>query len=438
MIFGSLVFLPMFDSINAYEDIQPKPQYGNVFDIPLVGFSLNFERETTKIDDYSALLKIYFDELKTSIMQVDIITSIQDYFFTDIEISTEIYYYKSEIEVIKLSAQNSKNDVFLDLYQYSSYIQVDLSFDGGDSQFNYFGMEFGASFGFNETYLTNMNKFSIEKPSESFTSDEFSMYYEEYEIRFLNSIKTFKKPTNSEAPSAARYTYHTYMVIHQCGGSFGLDNEDFAEDIVDTMEDDGDIDIDYGIWREGPTETQIKSDLQYYNKDTEYYYMPTTLKDIVAYEYFGHGNEDQEWCLQHKVYDQDYGWIWEYFSPSQYIDSSEISNLWGTTSSGPYYYYTYMYDAIILTYSCLNWGSNISIVPEMGEAFVDDGDAASWVGFTIELQQSITDHCSEAFWYELADGTSDVYDATIAMCDEYVGYTYGTNCGIYGSTSQTL
>ncbi|WP_457559281.1 hypothetical protein, partial [Candidatus Harpocratesius sp.] len=181
---------------------------------------------------------------------------------------------------------------------------------------------------------------------------------------------------------------------------------------------------------------QIKSDLQYYNKDTEYYYSIRSIRDIVAYEWFGHGGSNREWIIQQEKYNNDFKYKeWQEVGR---IYPSEINSLWGDLSSGNYNYHVFMDNAIILTFACQNWGTTLSINPIMGSAFVDDAYASSWVGFTIDLPQDITDDCSEAFWYEFCSIGKNVEDATIALCDISSIFSYDVNCGVYGSITQTL
>ncbi|WP_457559041.1 hypothetical protein, partial [Candidatus Harpocratesius sp.] len=181
---------------------------------------------------------------------------------------------------------------------------------------------------------------------------------------------------------------------------------------------------------------QIKSDLQYYNKDTEYYYSIRSIRDIVAYEWFGHGGSNREWIIQQEKYNDDWQ-LYEWQTVGK-IYPSEITSLWGDSSSGNYNYHIFMNKAIILAFACKNWGTTLSVNPIMGSAFVDDGYASSWVGFTINLPQNITDVCSETFWYTFCDIEIDVEDATIALCDISSIFSYGVNCGVYGSITQNL
>ncbi|MBN2156052.1 MAG: hypothetical protein JW776_08415 [Candidatus Lokiarchaeota archaeon] len=84
--------------------------------------------------------------------------------------------------------------------------------------------------------------------------------------------------------------------------------------------------IDYDIYRYKPTEREVKSDLQYYNKDS--YSDVGYAHDILAYAMVTHNPDpsDHDW----KFWDYS-GFVQEVVSELTY---SEIENYWYKDTSG--------------------------------------------------------------------------------------------------------
>ncbi|MHA1794729.1 MAG: hypothetical protein ACTSUK_01350, partial [Promethearchaeota archaeon] len=358
------------------------------------------------------------------------------------------------IQKLDLYIENSTIGFFAEIHHQANYVRIDFAFEYNFSQISFMGLfqssnleriysEFKRVTEKQKNFICNSKKTILD-------INQINLISKKESEKFLNSIhfqyvnpsgfgESLKSDGSSllrgRPPQASGLVIRDYMIIHQSGGTYKIGNDDFPIDIVNYMESNPNVDIDVGIARIGPSESQIKSDLQYYNKDTEYFGSLRTIRNIVVYEWFGHGGSNREWIIQQEKYN-DFGQKeWQEVGR---IYPDEISSLWGDSSSGNYVSHVFMDNAIILAFACQNWGTTLSSTPNMGSAFVDDGYASSWVGFTIDLPQPSTDDCSETFWYAICNTGADVEDATIAMCDLYLDFEYGGNCGIYGSISQTL
>ncbi|MCF2141310.1 MAG: hypothetical protein K9W44_14725 [Candidatus Lokiarchaeota archaeon] len=419
----------------------------------LIGYRLNLNDEQPMKIDSEASFNIILDNFQEKKVWIFFYSRFGDFIFDNFELSIKNYLYQGKIQKFDLYIENSSMGFFAEIHHQANYLRIDFAFEKNESQFSFMGLSQSNNL---EGFCSIFNQLSpnkeqvlCKKKSINLDLNQIKLLSKKESENFINSINFHRfndlnhdlsKGGNTQLikqkPRVSGYTITKDMIIHQSGGTAEIVNDDFPINIVNYMESNPNVDIEVGIARIGPSESQIKSDLQYYNKDTEYCYSIRSIRDIVAYEWFGHGGSNREWIIQQETYDYNIGWYeWQEVGR---IYPSEITSLWGDSSSGNYNYHVFMDNAIILTFACQNWGTTLSTNPIMGSAFVDDGYASSWVGFTIDLPQDITDDCSEAFWYEFCSIGKNVEDATIALCDISTIFSYGVNCGIYGSISQTL
>jgi hypothetical protein len=182
--------------------------------------------------------------------------------------------------------------------------------------------------------------------------------------------------------------------------------------------------IDYGIYRDGPSESQVKSDLQYYNK------MDLTYnKKIYTYHSFSHGRTSNA------------NWYWPgIFFPSK-LQPSEVEALWGT--SGEYSYYPS--EMVIKATNCYGMRTL-----DMADAFIDYG-ANAYVGnkdydYNLEPMDLDCDSSSshDGFWEALIDKGDTVATARGDIISEFNshntwGKTWSTSNIVYeGSGSATI
>jgi len=208
--------------------------------------------------------------------------------------------------------------------------------------------------------------------------------------------------------------------------------------------------IDYGIYRQKPSENQIKSDLQYYNK---YYdqYGNGYDRNIKALAPYAEGpNDGSNLPTAWNTYQGLWGWYW--------ITPSEVENLWYSDydlSTGVLVQ-IFPKDMIILATVCNGYAevayesddNDYSTTPHMTQAFVDVGSstqgAAAFVGATVDITGVNNDDFTDDFWEALCMSDPTVYQTTQDYIDSYnnQGWTdiwiYDLDIKIYGSTNAVL
>ncbi len=195
--------------------------------------------------------------------------------------------------------------------------------------------------------------------------------------------------------------------------------------------------ISIGIYRWMPSEAQIKSDLQYYNKD----YIQAGhgyVRDILAYNMLTHDLVNgPEWEVF--TWTQILWWWYQY--ASGYIYADEVSALW-------YHSYdpgldievdVYPHGSIIFAHTCHGWYCGDCIGgdprgPTMAHAFCDYG-ADAFVGCEIGAPVFVPD--SEApdparicFWQSLCQDDETVEQALDEYCD-FLSYIEGYDVSPY-------
>ena len=203
----------------------------------------------------------------------------------------------------------------------------------------------------------------------------------------------------------------------------------------------GHTSIDVGVTRYHGYESQVKSDIQYYNKD----YIEETFtgyaRDTKCYQMVCHGGDDygeDEWYLYTHVKHTFLWWTWWTWEHLGTITPSEIENLWYTESGGYYYINVYPTNAIIFAMVCHGFYDNPS---SMAHAWYDDG-AEAFVSAIISIPVVGSDDFNYAFWEELCDNGGTVESATVALCDYYntylgSGWNYGDEWRILGNEDAT-
>ena len=207
--------------------------------------------------------------------------------------------------------------------------------------------------------------------------------------------------------------------------------------------------INIGIYRWMPSEAQIKSDLQYYNKD----YIQAGqgyVSDILAYNMITHDLVNgPEWEVF--TWTQVLWWWYQYSSGCIYAD--EISALW-------YHSYdpgldieidVYPHDSIIFAHTCYGWFCGDCIGgdprgPTMAHAFCDYG-ASAFIGCEIEAPiyypdtDIYPDPARSCFWQSLCywdDTVGEALDYYCTVLSVLEGYDVSPYWHIMGNSNKHL
>ncbi|MFW9896281.1 MAG: hypothetical protein ACFFD7_10795 [Candidatus Thorarchaeota archaeon] len=237
--------------------------------------------------------------------------------------------------------------------------------------------------------------------------------------------------------------YTQYGIAYEYGDASTVN---LAEDLPDDYWEPY-TEINYGIYRRGPKENQVKSDLQYYNKNSLFNY----VRDIKAYAIYAHSNgaHNTEWEIRH-------WWVWEWWTffghyVYEWLTPSEVASLWYYQwNPGEDEISVYPIDMIFHATVCYGYSGNDGI-PHMAKAFVDYG-ASALVGATVSITFAHNDEFTGDFWYDLCQSDKTVYQATQSYIsthnyyDDYptspenlnIDWVYGNHIKIYGSTSAKL
>ncbi|WP_457557140.1 hypothetical protein, partial [Candidatus Harpocratesius sp.] len=278
----------------------------------LIGYRLNFENKQPMKIDKTASFNLILDNFQEKKVKIMFYSQFGNFKFDNFEISISNYLYQEKIQKFDLYLENSSIGFFVEIHHQANYLRIDFAFEKNESQFSFMGLFQsnnleGIHSIFNQL-TPNKEQVLCNKKSINLDLNQIKLLSKKESENFINSINfhrfnyiddNFSKSRISQLinqkPEVSGYSVTKYMIIHQSGGTAGIGNYDFPIDIVNYMESNPNVNIDVGIARIGPSESQIKSDLQYYNKDTEYYYSIRSIRDIVAYEWFGHGGSNREW-----------------------------------------------------------------------------------------------------------------------------------------------
>lgn len=319
--------------------------------------------------------------------------------------------------ILVYSLDVPREGFFMNLFVFEDKMQLSLAFDGGNCQLCYDGVYFK---GYKDITMIYPYEFEPDIFQES-SIKTLDMPAEKLKEHLINKQKVNIIVDNHkylEEISTRGYSYTKYGVVHE-SVNFSLSYPgDLPDDYWEPYSS-----INIGIYRFEPSEAQIKSDLQFYNKDYTGGY-DFIIRDILAYQEISHG-----------------GPYWS-ISGGSIIFPDEISSLW-------YYYYNpstqieidvHPWDMILIVDACYSYcnpekGEN----PTMGYAFVNFG-AAAFVGSDIIVLPDTEDEM-RVFWYELCQNDNTVKSAMLSMCEEhgYPWYPYYGYCWrIYGDEDATL
>ena len=413
-----------FDSINSSQMMIQLSIWDSIEQSQSDTFELNIEISgyriiATEINpiEYDRNGQLFLTKNDKGFIDLELVLEFGSYKFDNIPIRGNLVIDSMGNYFISYNLDDPKKGFFMDLFFLSSSIQIDLAFDGGDCQLCYEGI-------YNQGYEMIPplfpHTFEPNLMVEGFTNDLISKNQKKDVI--INNLKYIEKYTDYNY-GILGITFTKYGISHECY-DFGLSYpEDLSDDYWEPY-----TSIDIGIYRLWPTEATVKSDLQYYNKDSIQNGHGYS-RDIKAYSMVTHGGP--HWEIWKKV------WFWQ--EKVSNIYPNEISALW-------YYSYdpynnleidVHPWNTIIMSDSCYGYFKPPSTNPTMAKAFVDYG-ASAFVGSTIATPAA-SDTFMRAFWYDLCQGNYNVRHATITLCNTYGhGWNLGDEWRIYGNQYVTL
>jgi hypothetical protein len=359
------------------EDIVSEPLNFEIF-----GYALQVDAETLISDDDATLqLSVGKCTENSTLIKIEVELDYGDYIYSDILLDFVIYEDPDQNRIYKYTMDKPRKGFFMNLDVYPSESHLSLALDGGEKQLIYDGAsdtgytETRSILGNTATLFTMNESISLLNPIKDIS---FTEYLSEKKDTQLTSLSFAKTNSPSSAGPKAAITNYNYGIVH----NVALEDSTWVDDIDDMMLTASSV--DYKLYRNGPSESTIKSDLSYYN----YYALSSYNRKIYAYTIYAHGDDDtSDWDMGGG------GWL----------TSSEVENLWETHMTPPFYT-VYPSEMIILAKSC--WGMYDY---DMADAFVDNG-ADAFVGNTLKdwaiyymdllaIQEGL-----DAFWESMANG----------------------------------
>jgi len=414
------------------------------FDI--FGYSLKVEALNPIDSDEFGEIIIFREENKKNFLNIELKLESGDYSFSDIRVKGESYVDLDKNQLYRYNIENPILGFFMDIDIYPKITKISLAFDGGDQQLCYEGF-INEGFSTYNAYLTSeISAYSVESKEACLSPKSDLSFIDQKEKMMsdnLNKLEIASNPDSADQPKSAGIITTKYGMVHNV--CFYQDDEDGTDYISEGPTafypyyeiKDGMLEspsIQYVIERNEPTETTIKSDLQYYNKD--YYstsYNTGYKRNVLAYTIYAHG----PWPSG------------GYYKMNEFLgrlSGYEISNLWYTKWQGEYYEDVRPTNMIILSKSCFNGISG------MADAFLNSG-ASTYCGpapFYTDRPGTYMDlyynpqRSKWGFWGSLCNQGSTVQVAVENLIyfhnliPEYTPWTLGVSYKLYGSGSTTL
>ena len=302
-----------------------------ILEIPLFGYQLIAINANPIDRDEEALL--IFSQQHQGFVDVYIHTKFGRFSYTKVLVEGEFITESTGKSLFRYEVEDFLKGFFMELFIMEDKSWVNLAFDGGDSQICFDGV---LDWGYSQYYPFLVDNLEIKDldcyfyPSLQFSSQELKQF-----LRNKQGIDLFIERSgdfNSMEQSLLSINQYKYGVSHE---GWGFDLAYPAELPDDYWEPYTCIDI--GIYRYLPSESQIKSDLQYYNKDrirNERGY----IRDILAYNMVCHGGP--EWYINTGdgiVYPEEVEDLWYYYYnlwTNEEVDVPDVRRLfyWGNWS----------------------------------------------------------------------------------------------------------
>jgi len=414
----------------------------NVFsqEFSLFGYKLIAEAKDPIDWDEEGVLTM--TQKKFNFVDISLKLEAREYNYNDVPIYGKMYFDKAGTQAFCYHVEDPLRGFFMGMVITSNVTYIDLAFDGGECQLCYEGLDSRGHSTFNAyfpqkievIYLSVENLMKPEFQSLSFTELEYKL-----KIRQRNNIKIFQRESEDQPENGRSVSFTDYGIAHE---QADFDDVNLAEYLPDYYWEPY-TEIDVGIYRRVPGEAQIKSDLQYYNRD----YIQGGhgyVRDIKAYAIYAHGLPDMgtAWFMHWIIWPFWGEWLWP----------SEIIALW-------YHSYdpgsdievdVYPWNMIIHATVCFGYSETPSSTPYMAKSFVDYGAAAFVSAAGVGIPRNYNDQFTMMFWQRLCEIDQTVYQATqayIARHNQFVGHYggeydiywyYNNQIKIYGNTQAIL
>jgi len=373
----------------------------------------------------------------------------RDYHYFDIPILGQLYIDRHQNRLFIYTIEDYHQGFFMEIVIMAQRTYINLAFDGEFCQLCYEGLVPEGYFTINP-YLTQIIKANVLDVDNLLNPELHEMSFTQLETKLKtdqrNNIHIYHKQPQEVSTSEATTSSSVTL--------YGVAHEKADHPSVNLAEQLGNnywipySEIEVGVYRRKPSEAQIKSDLQYYNKDIYYSPQNYVIRDIKAYAIYAHGSND------HPGHETSWVMVIEDDPPFRvlsWLDPYEISNLW-------YNYYdpgsgveedVHAFDMIIHATVCYGYAVTTSGDPKMAKAFVNDGYAAAFVGATVSIPTLHNDQFTKLFWRFLCQNDRTVKKATQKYVwkhnyyDDYPGdlnidWIYGTHIKIYGNVNVLL
>jgi len=400
-------------------------------------------------DEFGQLTLIQEENQKNLVDQKDLLNlelnlESGDYFFYDVLVTGELYTDLKNNQIYIYDIDNPRLGFFMNIFIYPKLTEISLAFDGGDRQLCYEGL-INEGFSTYNAYLTSeITAYSVESNDACLTPISEISFIEQKQEKLseqLNNVKIVSNLENNDQsnPKSAAIATAKYGIVHNIAfyGQEGFeyitedDDDDIAKEMLTTQ-------ITVVVERNEPSESDIESDLQYYNKDYVDPIMNTGFRrNVFAYHLSAHGrNGSTSWMLENIFH---------------WLTANEVEDLWYSDIDGDYYIDVYPSDMIILAATCHGMDEDEE-ENDMAHAFVDDG-ATAFCGtndiyltcYYIDLAY-MSATLKTGFWGSLCGGNNDVEQASRDLIrnhnnvkdPEYLYWYYNTHFFVLGTPSATL
>jgi len=407
-------------------------------DFPIFGYRLKVEDAQPIIRDENGLLIIHQD--KINFVDLTLKLKWNDFKFTNVPIYGALYFNKNENKDFYYHIEDPLKGFFMTIVITAEMTYIDLAFDDGDSQYCYNGLISKGYKSFDPYFNQQIEivHLNVERNTQVNSLKNMIQSLKAFQS---SSISVYQNNKKEGIVNTRSISFTQYGIAHECA-DFSTVN--LAEDLPDDYWEPY-TEIDYGIYRRTPTEAQVKSDLQYYNRDS----IPSYVRDIKAYAVYAHSNPGQNtnWLIRE-------WWVWDWWPfighyVREWLTPSEVSSLWYYEFQGQEIR-VYPTDMIIHATVCYGYSGNDGI-PHMAKAFVDY-EAAAFVSATVGIPGLHNDEFTGDFWYDLCQSDKTVYQVTQSYISTHnyyndyptypenynIDWVYGTHIKIYGSTSVKL
>lgn len=423
----------------------------SVTEIPIFGYKLDLNlKNPIERDDY-ATLKIYQNTEKS--LDIEINTKFGKFRYDNLILETELLDNSIESPIKRFEVESIFNGFFMEFVIVNNIVYANIAFEENECQLSFDGIMYG---NFLEIH-NNSKGDSLLPSSEQLNTIELMKQYlkENQEKGLLIYMNPSLLHENSEESKTSRLTrgisFTKYGVAHDLydlDDDHSLDNPSYLRKLPDDYWEPYSS-IDIGIWRFMPSESQIKSDLQYYNKD----YIQNGhgyIRNILAYNVltddypFFTNPEGPDW----EVYQwQSWFWIWDQKIVGL-VRSNEISGLWyhSYNPSTGVVIDVYPWNSLIFAHTCHGWSDGLGDPrgPTMAHAFCDYG-AGAFVGSHEPTyawcENTLPDIARIYFWNSLCQQNENVGTALNDYCEILsliFGYNQRPEWHIMGSSGLTI